>query len=112
MPIITNTEDLRVLYQKRTLKMFYDYPVGNGIEVWMASGIRSGQGGLKAWALGACYTMIGRPFLSSLDAMGEVGVTRCLEVIHNELDLTMVFTGHRDVQHVTKDILYLGTFKP
>ena len=84
--------------------------VGKDIEVWMDGGIRSGQDVLKAWALGARGTMIGRPFLYGLGAMGEAGVTKCLELIHNELDITMAFTGHRDIQDVTKDILYPGTF--
>jgi len=84
--------------------------VGKDIEVWMDGGIRSGQDVLKAWALGARGTMIGRPFLYGLGAMGEAGVTKCLDIIHNELDITMAFTGHRDIQNVTKDILYPGTF--
>ena len=84
--------------------------VGKDIEVWMDGGIRSGQDVLKAWALGARGTLIGRPFLYGLGAMGEAGVTKCLELIHNELDITMAFTGHRDIHNVTKDILYPGTF--
>ena len=84
--------------------------VGKYIEVWMDGGIRSGQDVLKAWALGARGTMIGRPFLYGLGAMGEAGVTKCLEIIRNEMDITMAFTGHRDIQNVTKDILYPGTF--
>ena len=84
--------------------------VGKDIEVWMDGGIRSGQDVLKAWALGARGTMIGRPFLYGLGAMGEAGVTKCLEIIRNEMDITMAFTGHRDIQNVTKDILYPGTF--
>ena len=84
--------------------------VGNDIDVWMDGGIRSGQDVLKAWALGARGTMIGRPFLYGLGAMGEAGVTKCLEIIHNELDITMAHVGHRDIQNVTTDILYPGTF--
>ncbi len=84
--------------------------VGKDIEVWMDGGIRSGQDVLKAWALGARGTMIGRPFLYGLGAMGEAGVTKCLEIIHNELDITMAHVGHRDIQNVTTDILYPGTF--
>lgn len=84
--------------------------VGKDIEVWMDGGIRSGQDVLKAWALGARGTMIGRPFLYGLGAMGEAGVTKCLEIIRNEMDITMAFTGHRDIQNVAKDILYPGTF--
>lgn len=84
--------------------------VGKDIEVWVDGGIRSGQDVLKAWALGAKGTLIGRPFLNGLGAMGEAGVTKCLEIIHRELDVTMAFTGHRDIQNVTKDILYPGTY--
>jgi L-lactate dehydrogenase (cytochrome) len=84
--------------------------VGNEIEVWMDGGIRSGQDVLKAWALGARGTMIGRAFLHGLGAMGEAGVTKCLEIIHKELDITMAFTGHRDIQNVGREILVPGTF--
>ena len=84
--------------------------VGKDIEVWMDGGIRSGQDVLKAWALGARGTMIGRPFLYGLGAMGEAGVTKCLEIIRNELDITMAHVGHRDIQNVTTDILYPGSF--
>jgi L-lactate dehydrogenase (cytochrome) len=83
--------------------------VGKDIEVWMDSGIRSGQDVLKAWALGARGTMIGRPFLYGLGAMGEAGVTKCLEIIHKELDITMAFCGHTDISNVDKNILIPGT---
>ena len=84
--------------------------VGKDIEVWMDGGIRSGQDVLKAWALGARGTMIGRPFLYGLGAMGGPGVTKCLEIIQNELDITMAHVGHRDIQNVSTDILYPGTY--
>lgn len=84
--------------------------VGDRIEVWMDGGIRSGQDVLKAWALGARGTLIGRSFLYGLGAMGEAGVTRCLEIIRNELDLTMAFCGHTDLRSVDKGILLPGTY--
>ena len=84
--------------------------VGSQIEVWMDGGIRSGQDVLKAVALGAKGTMIGRPFLYGLGALGEEGVTRCLEVLYKEMDITMAFCGHRDLRNVTRDILLPGTF--
>jgi L-lactate dehydrogenase (cytochrome) len=84
--------------------------VGSGIEVWMDSGIRSGQDVLKAWALGARGTMIGRSFLYGLGAMGEAGVTKCLEILHKELDVTMAFCGHTQLSKVDKNILLPGTF--
>ncbi|WP_162245605.1 alpha-hydroxy-acid oxidizing protein, partial [Methylibium sp. Root1272] len=68
-------------------------------------GIRSGQDVLKAVALGARGTMIGRAFLYGLGAMGQAGVTRALELIRNELDITMAFTGHTDITRVGREIL-------
>ena len=79
--------------------------VGRDIEVWMDGGIRSGQDVLKAVAFGAKGTLIGRSFLYGLGAMGEAGVTRCLELIARELDLTMAFCGHTDIRRVGRDIL-------
>jgi L-lactate dehydrogenase (cytochrome) len=79
--------------------------VGDKIEVWIDGGIRSGQDVLKAWALGARGTLIGRSFLYGLGAMGEAGVTRCLKIIANELDLSMAFCGHRDIRKVDRGIL-------
>ena len=84
--------------------------VGADIEVHMDGGIRSGQDVLKAVALGARGVYIGRPFLYGLGAMGRPGVTKCLDIIRNELDLTMAFCGLRDLQHVDKKILLPGTF--
>jgi L-lactate dehydrogenase (cytochrome) len=84
--------------------------VGQDIEVHMDGGVRSGQDVIRALALGAKGVYIGRPFLYGLGAMGEAGVTRCLEIIRNELDLTMAFCGLRDVNHVDSNILLSGTF--
>jgi L-lactate dehydrogenase (cytochrome) len=84
--------------------------VGHRMEVHMDGGIRSGQSVLKAWALGARGTYIGRSMLYGLGAMGEAGVTKALEIIHKELDLTMAFCGHTDINKVDKAILLPGTF--
>ncbi|QDQ27219.1 alpha-hydroxy-acid oxidizing protein [Chitinimonas arctica] len=84
--------------------------VGRDMEVWLDGGIRSGQDVLKAIALGAKGTLIGRAFLYGLGAQGEAGVTRCLEVIARELDLSMAFCGHVDIRKVTRDILVPGTY--
>ena len=84
--------------------------VGGQIEVHMDGGIRSGQDVLKARALGAQGTYIGRAFLYGLGAMGEAGVTKALEIIHKELDITMAFCGHTDINTVDKSILLPGTF--
>jgi L-lactate dehydrogenase (cytochrome) len=84
--------------------------VGKDIEVWMDGGIRSGQDVLKARALGARGTLIGRSFLYALGAFGEAGVTRALEIIHKELDVTMAFCGHTQIDTVDKAILLPGTY--
>jgi L-lactate dehydrogenase (cytochrome) len=79
--------------------------VGDKIEVHLDSGIRSGQDVLKALAMGAKGTYIGRAFVYGLGAMGEAGVTRALEVIHKELDSSMGLCGRRDVKTLDRDIL-------
>ncbi|AOY43541.1 MULTISPECIES: alpha-hydroxy acid oxidase [Psychrobacter] len=81
------------------------------IEVWLDSGIRSGQDVLKAIALGAKGTMIGRAFLYGLGAYGEDGVRRALEIIYKECDISMAFCGHTDINTVTDNILVKGTYE-
>jgi L-lactate dehydrogenase (cytochrome) len=76
----------------------------------MDGGIRSGQDVLKARALGAQGCYIGRAFLYGLGAMGGPGVTKVLEMIHKELDLTMAFCGHTDIETVDKSLLLPGTY--
>jgi L-lactate dehydrogenase (cytochrome) len=84
--------------------------VGSRIEVHMDGGIRSGQDVLKAWALGARGTYIGRAFLYGLGAMGGEGVTKALQIIHKELDLTMAFCGRTKIADVDASILLPGTY--
>jgi L-lactate dehydrogenase (cytochrome) len=79
--------------------------VGDKIEVHMDGGIRSGQHVLKAVALGAKGTYIGRAMLYALGAMGEPGVTAALNIIHKELDLSMAFCGRTDINAVDRGIL-------
>jgi L-lactate dehydrogenase (cytochrome) len=84
--------------------------VGKQIEVHMDGGIRSGQDVLKARALGARGVYIGRSMVYGLGAMGEAGVTKALEIIHKELDLTMAFCGRTDINTVDQSILLPGTY--
>ena len=84
--------------------------VGSKTEVWMDGGIRSGQDVLKARALGAQGTMIGRSFLYGLGAYGEHGVTRALQIIQKELETTMAFCGHTQIDTVDRSILLPGTY--
>ena len=86
--------------------------VGKDIEVHMDGGIRSGQDVLKALALGAKGTYIGRSMLYGLGAMGEQGVDKALEIIHNELALSMAFCGRTQVKDVDASILLPGSFAP
>ncbi len=75
------------------------------VEIWLDSGIRTGQDILKALALGADATMIGRAYIYGLGAMGERGVTTALDVLGKELDTTMALCGRRDIRDVNRDIL-------
>jgi len=84
--------------------------VGRRIEVHMDGGIRSGQHVLKAMALGAKGTYIGRAMVYGLGALGQAGVEAALQIIHKELDLTMAFCGRTDINAVDRDILLPGTF--
>ncbi|MET3596304.1 MULTISPECIES: alpha-hydroxy acid oxidase [Mesorhizobium] len=79
--------------------------VGDRIEVHMDGGIRSGQDVLKALCLGAKGTYIGRPFLYGLGAMGKAGVTKALEIIRKEMDITLALCGKRLVTDMGKDQL-------
>ena len=79
--------------------------VGDKIEVWMDGGIRSGQDMLKALALGAKGTMIGRAFNFGLGAMGEIGVTTALEIIQKELDTSMALCGVKNVGEISRDVI-------
>ena len=79
--------------------------VGDQTEVHLDSGIRSGQDVLKAVAMGAKGTDIGRAFVYGLGAMGQAGVTKALEVIHKEMDITMALCGRRRIDELGRDIL-------
>lgn len=79
--------------------------VGSDIEIWMDGGIRSGQDMLKAIALGAKGTLLGRAYVYGLGANGKQGVRQALDIIHKELDMTMALCGHRDIHNVTRAIL-------
>ena len=84
--------------------------VGRDIEIWMDGGIRSGQDILKAKALGAQGTLIGRSFLYGLGADGKKGVSKALKILHTELDKTMALCGHRDINNITRDIIRHSPF--
>lgn len=79
--------------------------VGDQTEVWLDSGIRSGQDILKAMAMGAKGTMIGRAYIYGLGAMGQKGVTKALEILHKEMDVSMALCGKKDLSKVDRDIL-------
>ena len=81
--------------------------VGDKIEVHLDSGVRSGQDVLKAVSMGAKGTWIGRAFIYGLGAMGEAGVTKSLEVIHREMDISMALCGRRRIDELGRDILQI-----
>ncbi len=82
--------------------------VGNRCEVWFDGGIRSGQDVLKALALGAHATLLGRAYVYGLGALGEAGVTTALELIRRELELTMVLCGVRDIDAINHNTLQVA----
>ena len=84
--------------------------VGHQIEVHMDGGVRSGQDVLKARALGAKGVYIGRAFVYGLGAMGEAGVTKALQIIHKELDLTMALCGRTDINGIGRELLLPGSY--
>lgn len=79
--------------------------VGDKVEVHLDGGIRSGQDVFKALALGAKSTYIGRSFVYGLGAMGQAGVTKALEVIQKELDITMALTGVQRATDISRNQL-------
>jgi L-lactate dehydrogenase (cytochrome) len=82
--------------------------VGDRTEVLFDGGIRSGQDVMKALALGARGCLIGRAYLYGLAAMGEAGVRKAIDIIRQEMDITMMLTGMRDLTKVPREILYEG----
>ncbi|ANF57102.1 alpha-hydroxy acid oxidase [Halotalea alkalilenta] len=84
--------------------------VGSRTEVYVDGGVRSGQDVLRAVALGARGVFIGRPFLYGLGALGEEGVSRCLEIIRNELDISLALCGLRDIADADLRILKPGSY--
>ncbi len=82
--------------------------VGDRLEVLFDGGIRSGQDVLKALALGARGCLIGRAHLYGLAAMGEAGVRKAIDIIRQEMDVTMMLTGLRDLKQVPREVLYDG----
>ena len=84
--------------------------VGDQVEVWMDSGIRTGQDVLRAWALGARGVLSGRAMLYGLGAFGEEGVSKALQILHKELDTSMAFCGHTRIETVDRSILVPGTY--
>ena len=83
---------------------------GEHLEVWMDGGVRSGQDVLKARALGAQGVLIGRSFLYGLGAFGQAGVSKALQIIQKELDTSMAFCGHTNINTVDQNILVPGTY--
>lgn len=83
---------------------------GQHLEVWIDGGVRSGQDVLKARALGAQGVLIGRSFLYGLGAFGQAGVSKALQIIQKELDTSMAFCGHTNINTVDKNILVPGTY--
>ena len=81
--------------------------VGDKIEVHLDGGVRSGQEILKAVAMGAQGTYVGRPYIYGLGAYGEKGVTLALELMQNELDISMALCGYKNIKDVNRSAILL-----
>ncbi|HEV3371318.1 MAG TPA: alpha-hydroxy acid oxidase, partial [Xanthobacteraceae bacterium] len=79
--------------------------VGSDIEIMFDGGIRSGQDVMRALALGARSCMIGRAYLYGLGAGAQAGVARAIEILRNELDVTMALTGTRSIKEIGRQVL-------
>jgi L-lactate dehydrogenase (cytochrome) len=79
--------------------------VGEQIEVMFDGGIRSGQDLFRALALGARSCLIGRAYVYGLGAGGEAGVSKAIELIAKELDVTMALTGTRSIKEIDRRVL-------
>jgi L-lactate dehydrogenase (cytochrome) len=86
--------------------------VGDRIEVHVDGGVRSGQDIVKAKALGARAVSVGRAYVHGLGAMGEAGVTRALQILHKEADVTMALCGETRIEDVGPHNLWGAVPKP
>ncbi len=83
--------------------------VGNDIEVMFDGGIRSGQDLMRALALGAKSCLIGRAYIYGLGALGGEGVSKAIEIIRKELDITMALTGVTHIADIGRNVLATET---
>ncbi len=83
--------------------------VGDKVEVHIDSGIRTGMDVMKALALGARGTYVGRAYVYGLGAAGEAGVTRAIDILRGELDTTLALCGERDVKNVGRHNIMMPT---
>ncbi|HTE76213.1 MAG TPA: alpha-hydroxy acid oxidase, partial [Xanthobacteraceae bacterium] len=82
--------------------------VGNDIEVMFDGGIRSGQDIARALALGARSCMSGRAYVYGLGAAGQAGVARAIEIMRNELDITMALIGVSRIAEINRGTIVDG----
>ena len=79
--------------------------VGSEVEVMMDSGVRTGADMMRALALGARSCIIGRSYVYGLGAGGQAGVARAIEILKNELDITMALCGVNKVSEIDRNVL-------
>jgi L-lactate dehydrogenase (cytochrome) len=79
--------------------------VGSDVEVLLDGGIRSGQDLMRAIALGARACLSGRAYIYGLGAGGEAGVARAIEIIRNELDVSMALTGVTSIAEIDRRVI-------
>ena len=82
--------------------------VGSQMEIMFDGGIRSGQDVMRALALGAKSCMIGRAFAHGLGAGGEAGVAKAIDIIRNELSVTMGLCGVNTIAEIDERVLAIS----
>ena len=79
--------------------------VGDDYPLLFDSGIRNGEGIVKALALGADFVMLGRPFLYGIGAAGERGLKTVIELLANEVSLTLAQLGRPNVEDIDHSVI-------
>ena len=82
--------------------------VGPNYPLLFDSGLRDGEDIVKAYALGASYVMLGRPFLYAAGARGQAGVFRLIELLAGEVDTALAQIGRTDVGSLDQRVLACG----
>ncbi|XWS12186.1 hypothetical protein CRYUN_Cryun37aG0068200 [Craigia yunnanensis] len=102
--IVSNHGGRQLDYSPATISVLEEvvHAVGGKVQVFLDGGVRRGTDIFKAMALGARAVLVGRPVIYGLAAKGEYGVRRVLEMLKDELELTMALSGCSSLKEITR----------